>query len=63
MITMPDKLTPELTPQQYFNEIKERKHNITDDELIKVYDNCLELLNKYKITGQKKGMKKTHVPS
>ena len=48
----------ELTPQQYFNEIKERKHNITDDELIKVYDNCLELLNKYKITGQKKGMKK-----
>ena len=48
----------ELTPQQYFNTIKERKHNITDDELVKVYDNCLELLNKYKITGQKKGMKK-----
>ena len=51
-------LESELTPQQYFNEIKERKHNITDDELVKVYDNCLELLNKYKITGQKKGMKK-----
>lgn len=48
----------ELTPQQYFNKIKERKHNITDDDLVKVYDNCLELLNKYKITGQKKGMKK-----
>nr|DAG61077.1 MAG TPA: hypothetical protein [Caudoviricetes sp.] len=48
----------ELTPQQYFNKIKERKHNITDDVLVKVYDNCLELLNKYKITGQKKGMKK-----
>lgn len=48
----------ELTPQQYFNKIKERKHNITDDELVKVYDNCLELINKYKITGQKKGMKK-----
>jgi len=26
--------------------------------LVKVYDNCLELINKYKITGQKKGMKK-----
>lgn len=51
-------LESELTPQQYFNKIKERKHNITDDELVKVYDNCLELINKYKITGQKKGMKK-----
>lgn len=51
-------LESELTPQQYFNKIKERKHNITDDELVKVYDNCFELINKYKITGQKKGMKK-----
>ena len=48
----------ELTPQQYFDQIKERKHHITDEELVKVYDNCLELLNKYKITGQKKGMRK-----
>ena len=32
-------LESELTPQQYFNTIKERKHNITDDELVKVYDN------------------------
>ena len=30
---MDKKLDSELTPQQYFNEIKERKHNITDDEL------------------------------
>lgn len=48
----------ELTPQEYFEQVKERKHNITDEELLKVYDNCLELLNKYKITGQKKGMRK-----
>lgn len=48
----------ELTPWQYFEVIKDRKHHITDDELIRVYDNCLELLNKYKITGQKKGMQK-----
>lgn len=48
----------ELTPQQYFNQVKERKHSITDEELVKVYDNCLELLNKYKITGQKKGIRK-----
>ena len=48
----------ELTPQEYFEQVKERKHSITDEELSKVYDNCLELLNKYKITGQKKGMRK-----
>lgn len=50
--------TIELTPQEYFEQVKERKHHITDEELIKVYDNCLELLNKYKITGQRKGMRK-----
>lgn len=48
----------ELAPQEYFEQVKERKHNITDEELLKVYENCLELLNKYKITGQKKGMRK-----
>ncbi|MDO4975241.1 MAG: hypothetical protein Q4E61_02855 [Alphaproteobacteria bacterium] len=53
-----EDIKEELTPQQYFDAVKERKHNITDDELSKVYDNCLELLNKYKITGQKKGMRK-----
>ncbi len=53
-----DNVESQLTPQQYFEQVKERKHNITDEELVKVYDNCLELLNKYKITGQKKGMRK-----
>ena len=53
-----DAVESQLTPQQYFEQVKERKHNITDEELVKVYDNCLELLNKYKITGQKKGMRK-----
>ena len=48
----------ELTPFEYFEQIKERKNHITDEDLKKVYDNCLELLNKYKITGQKKGMRK-----
>ena len=53
-----DNVESQLTPQQYFEQVKERKHNITDEELVKVYDNCLELLNKYKITGQKNGMRK-----
>lgn len=47
-----------MTPQEYFDEIKERKNHITDTQLQSIYDNCLELLNKYKITGQKKGMQK-----
>lgn len=48
----------ELTPVEYFEQVKEKKQNITDEELKNVYDNCLELLNKYKTTGQIKGMKK-----
>lgn len=48
----------ELTPQEYFDQVKERKNHITDEALVKVYENCLELLNKYKITGQKKGARK-----
>lgn len=48
----------EMTPQEYFSYVKGRKSTITDEELQKVSDNCLELLNKYNITGQKKGMKK-----
>ena len=51
-------LDKDLTPQQYFDAVKDRKQNITDDDLLKVYDNCLELLNKYVITGQKKGIRK-----
>lgn len=48
----------EISPQLYFNTIKEKKNKITDEELLRVYENCLDLLNKYKITGQIKGMKK-----
>lgn len=48
----------QLTPQEYFDAVKERKSTITDKELQAIYDNCLELLNKYRITGQKKGAAK-----
>lgn len=47
-----------LTPQEYFDVVKERKHNVTDEDLKAIYDNCLELLNKYVITGQKRGIDK-----
>lgn len=48
----------ELSPSEYFDQIKDKKNHVTDEELVKVYENCLDLLNKYKITGQKKGMRK-----
>lgn len=48
----------ELSPQEYFDKVKNKKQHITDNELVNIYDNCLELLSKYKITGQIKGAKK-----
>lgn len=46
------------SPDEYFQFIKDRKHSVTDEDLTSIYDNCLELLNKYRITGQTKGMRK-----
>lgn len=43
----------ELTPYQYFEAVKARKAKITDRELTRIYDNCLELIEKAKKTGQK----------
>lgn len=47
-----------MTPHEYFNRVKDKKAKITDEQLLAVYDNCLELLNKYKITNQYKGAAK-----
>lgn len=48
----------ELNPSEYFEIVKSRKQKITDEDLLRIYDNCLELLNKYKKTGQIVGMRK-----
>ena len=48
----------ELTPAEYFSMVKDRKQKITDKDLQSIYDNCLELLNKYNITGQVTAMQK-----
>lgn len=47
-----------LAPDEYFQIIKSKKQTISDDQLLGIYNNCLELLNKYKITGQTRGMRK-----
>ena len=48
----------ELTPSEYFEIVKSRKQTVTDEDLLRIYNNCLELLNKYRITGQIAGMRK-----
>ena len=50
--------TEEIHPEEYFNAVKERKHEITDEVLFNTYKNCLELINKYVITGQTRGLRK-----
>lgn len=51
-------MSDRLNPQEYFDAVKERKQKITDEQLQAVYDNCLELLAKYRVTGQRAGIKK-----
>jgi len=33
-----------LTPQEYFDQVKEKKQHVTDEMLNQVYDNCLRFL-------------------
>ncbi|MDC7221595.1 MAG: hypothetical protein PQJ59_16795 [Spirochaetales bacterium] len=51
-------MSDEKTAREYFEELKAKKQTINDADLEKVYDNCMTLINKYKITGQVDGMKK-----
>lgn len=44
--------------EKFFSNLKERKQKNTVHDLDKIYDNCLSMLNKYKITGQIESMKK-----
>lgn len=47
-----------LTPQEYFDAMKDKKNTVTSEDLKKIYENCLELANKYRITGQIRGLRK-----
>ena len=48
----------ELNPSEYFNNLKDKVQNITDEELVEFYQGCLTLVEKYKITGQKRVIQK-----
>lgn len=51
-------LEEQLTPQQYFDRMKEKKNTVSSEDLKRIYENCLELANKYRITGQIRGLRK-----
>lgn len=48
----------ELEPTEYFDGLKGKIQNITDEELVEFYHGCLSLVEKYKITGQKRVIQK-----
>ena len=52
------KKNEELNPSEYFNNLKDKIQNITDEELVEFYQGCLSLVEKYKITGQKRVIQK-----
>jgi hypothetical protein len=50
----------ELTPTEYFDKLKGMKKDITEDDIHVVLNNCLQLMEKPKLTGQKKMAKKIY---
>ena len=44
----------ELDPQEYFDYLKSKVKEISDNELNEFYNGCLALVEKYKTTGQTK---------
>ena len=48
----------QMTPEEYFQKLQSMKHQATSEDLNKIYENCLELANKYRITGQIRGLRK-----
>ncbi len=48
----------EYTPDQYFQLIKSKRQSVTDKDLQRIYDNCLELLGKFIKTRQVKAARK-----
>lgn len=60
---MEEKITTEnqkivIDPDEYFARIKKLKQTNTEEELDKIYQNAIILLEKYKKTGQKKAARK-----
>lgn len=48
----------DLTPEEYFEKVKDKKHKSTEADLQAIYEISLMLVNKYRLTGQVEAMKK-----
>jgi hypothetical protein len=59
----PEEILQDLTPTQYFDLLKGMKKDITEEDILNVLNNCLELMEKPKKTGQKKMAKKVYEQS
>lgn len=57
-MTKNKSMKEEIEPKKYFDNLKTKKQNITDKDLQDFYDGCLQLVDKYEITGQKKVIQK-----
>lgn len=47
-----------LSPAQYFDILKGKREQMTEEKLGQIYENAMTLMKRYKITGQKLAMKK-----
>ena len=47
-----------LSPKEYFEYVKSKKNTMTEEELINTYENALQMIKRYEITGQTKPIKK-----
>lgn len=48
----------ELDPQEYFDYLKSKKNEVTDEDLKNLYKGALAQVEKYKVTGQRKVIRK-----
>lgn len=47
-----------MTPSEYFQYVKNKKNSITEEDLRQVYENAVNMIKRYEITGQQKPIDK-----
>ncbi len=47
-----------MTPSEYFQYVKNKKNTITEEDLRQVYENAVNMIKRYEITGQQKPIDK-----
>lgn len=47
-----------MTPSEYFSYVKEKKNHIDEEDLRQIYENALNMINRYEVTGQTRSIEK-----